>query len=173
MAENRINSRTKGNRSERVAASLFAKWTKKSFARVPSSGGLQWKAAHAKGDITCTTEGHYFPFCLEIKNYKELNFQQLLLPHLKNVKILEFWAQCKRDAELANKIPMLMMRYNGLPKDFFFVMMKEEHHLHLKLTTKNVLCIENLGLIIFTSTELWGNDYKGIKLLAKTLKNKK
>jgi hypothetical protein len=39
----------------------------------------------------------------------------------KYVEILDYWAQAKRDAAAVNKFPMLMMRYNGLPKEFYYV----------------------------------------------------
>lgn len=116
-----INSRSKGNRNERQAAGLVSKWTKKKFERTPSSGGLNWKASHAKGDITCTEDGYYFPFTIEVKAHRDINFSEILMPEKKNVKILEFWEQAKKEGKEANKIPMVMMRYNGLKKDFFFI----------------------------------------------------
>ena len=40
-----INSRSKGNRAELIAAKVMEVWAGKKFARVPSSGGLQWKTS--------------------------------------------------------------------------------------------------------------------------------
>lgn len=119
-----MNSRNKGNKGERVAADVVGAWTNKKFARVPSSGGLQWKNTNAKGDIVCTEEGHFFPFCMEIKNYGDINFEHLL--YLPKPEIMKFWSQCLRDAEIAKKCPMLWMRYNRLPKKFFFIMVPQE-----------------------------------------------
>lgn len=168
---NKINSRSKGNTNERRLAALFATWTKRTFARVPSSGGLSWKTANAKGDIICTKEGHYFPFCIEAKNYKEINFQHLL--YLDNAKILEFWAQCTRDAKIANKIPILTMRYNGMPKDLHFVVIPNDFALKLingeLIDPKNYMRFisKNHKLMIYTSTDFFQTDYSKVKTLAK------
>lgn len=167
----KINSRSKGNKNERDLAKLFKAWTKKEFARTPSSGGLQWKNSNSKGDIVCTTEGHYFPFCIEAKNYKEINFEHLL--YIQKPKILEFWAQAKRDAEKANKIPLLFMRYNGMPKDFHFVAM--ETGFYYKAYVPSVTPINplihyhngKLSLTIMPSPEFFKFSYKKVKLLAK------
>jgi hypothetical protein len=116
-----INSRSKGCKNERIAASVIKQWTKREFSRTPSSGGLQWKSSNSKGDIVSTEEGFYFPFCIEVKAHKDINFSELLMPNKKGIKILEFWEQCEGDAKKCGKIPMLMMRYNGLPREFFFI----------------------------------------------------
>lgn len=171
-----INSRSKGNKGERDVAKLMKKWTGKDFARVPSSGGLQWKNAHAKGDIVCSEEGHYFPFCIEVKNYKELNFQHLL--YLPEPDILKFWNQCLRDAEICNKAPMLIMRYNGLPKEFYFIAMRPLHYREFIKPYQDenikVMGIPHLGIIIFTTPALLEVPYKKIrKPLRKFLKTNK
>jgi len=163
----KINSRSKGNRAERVAAKLLEEWTGKKFARVPSSGGLQWKASHAKGDITCTSEGHFFPFCVEVKNYRQINFEHLL--YLKSPKVMEFWSQCEKDASIAGKIPLLMMRYDGLPKDFWFLVMRTENTHQLLLNINKGLVMLEHGLTLFTSTDLVAHNYKEIRKTAKTI----
>lgn len=182
-----INSRAKGNRGERVAAEVFQKWTGKTFSKVPRSGGLHWKTANSIGDIICTTEGHYFPFAIEVKNHKEIDFAQLLIPDLKGVKILEFWEQCSRDAERGKKIPLLLMRYDRLPKEFFFVVMTQEmaklFHTELALTNSDLKSLRfhdyktDQPLMILQSTQFFKTDYKTIKAIAKThlkkLKNAK
>lgn len=162
----KINSRSKGNRAERVAAEVLGKWTGKKFARVPSSGGLQWKNTNAKGDIVCTEEGHFFPFCVEVKNYREINFEHLL--YSKKAKIMEFWQQCERDAKIANKIPLLMMRYDGLPSSFFFIIFKRLHQHELDFVGKG-LHVEVHNLIILTTNDFQNNPYKVIKPLAKSI----
>lgn len=122
----RINSRTKGSKNERKLAKLFETWTGKKFSRTPSSGGLHWKNSQTSGDIVATTEGFFFPFSIECKNHREINFEHLL--YLKEPKIWEFWDQCQRDANggTVKKIPLLFMRYNGMPSDLHFVCMEEE-----------------------------------------------
>lgn len=177
-----INSRSKGARTERELSKVIATWSVKyEFAKTPASGGLRWKAAMSKGDIICTSEGHYFPFCIECKNHKEINFSQLLVPELKVVKIFEFWAQCDRDAKLCNKVPMLCMRYNGLPKNFFFVALPTYfwNFLNKKIDTDPIEAHmkyngEGYNLTILRSTELFKLPYKEIRLLTKEyLKNQK
>lgn len=175
-----INSRRKGSKGENNAAKLLKAWTGKSFARTPSSGGLGWKATNTKGDIVCTEEGHYFPFCVEVKNHKEINFEQLLLP-VKHRKIMEFWEQCTRDAKEAKKIPLLMMRYNGMPKGMHFIVMylldwgilagttEEKESAFVFGNGKDL----NKSIVIAMQTLLFNKPYKIIKKKAKThLKSK-
>jgi Holliday junction resolvase len=166
-----INSRTKGNKNERDLAKLFEKWSNHKFSRTPSSGGLQWKASNSKGDIVCTDEGYYFPFCIEAKNYKDINFEHLL--YLPKPKILEFWEQAKRDADKAKKIPILTMRYNGMPKDLHFVVVEAKFamllfeteiidpSLYLKFMSKKH------KLAIFNSKDFFSMPYKSVAKLAK------
>lgn len=169
-----INSRAKGCKNERTAAELVSKWTNRKFARTPSSGGLNWKSANSKGDIVCTTEGHFFPFCLEIKAHKEIDFSHLLNPKIKQPKIFEFWEQCTRDATKAKKIPILMMRYNGMPADFFFVTMELRMASILfpnELPFKRVLTYqtekEGYSLLIIPSPDFFNTSYKAVKKIAK------
>lgn len=117
----KINSRNKGSKGERVASKVLEEWTGKKFARVPSSGGLSWHTSNSTGDIICATEGHYFPFSVEVKLRDQINFDHLL--YLDKAKILDFWEQSKRDALRVNKCPIVMMRYDRLPKDFFFIIL--------------------------------------------------
>lgn len=179
-----INSRSKGARNERQIAKLFADWSKKEFSKTPASGGLQWKSANAKGDIVCTTEGHFFPFCIEAKSHKEINFSHLLIPMRvtkKNpkpiCKIMEFWKQCNRDAKKCSKIPMLLMRYNGMPEDFHFLVTTQTFakimHEELALSNDGLFSLRysdyktGTHLMIMRSTQVFNTEYKVIKLLAK------
>lgn len=120
----KINSRTKGNKGERVAAKVLETWTGKTFTRVPSSGGLGWHTSNSTGDIICSTEGHFFPFSVEVKLREKINFDHTL--YLDKAEILKFWEQSVRDAQRVQKCPIVMMRYNGLPKDFFFILVPTE-----------------------------------------------
>lgn len=174
-----INSRSKGCKAERDVAKLFKIWTKKEFARTPSSGGLQWKSSNSKGDIVCTTEGHYFPFCIEIKFHREIDFSHLLNPKIKLPKILEFWQQCLRDATKAGKVPMLLMRYNGMPADFYFMVLPQAFFykvsqgvgrpdIGLLFTKYNPDLSIKYNLQIIPSTDFFKLRYKPIKLIAKT-----
>lgn len=176
-----INSRSKGNRNERKVAALLKQWTKKDFAKTPASGGLRWKTAMSKGDVICTKEGHYFPFCVEVKAHKEIDFSHLLVPGIKNIKIMEFWEQCSRDANDCNKVPLLLMRYDRLPGEFFFAVIPTSfYHKFNKLywLGKKTLSYwdksTDLKLTFLSSVDLFAMPYKEIKSLAKTyLKNGK
>lgn len=118
-----INGKKKGAKGERMAIEFLRSFTKMDFARTPASGGLRWgKAENIAGDIVCIEKNYIFPFGIEVKFVKELKFNHLL--YLGESQIREFWEQCTRDCKRAEKIPMLLMRYNGLPKDFFFVVMR-------------------------------------------------
>lgn len=166
-----MNSRNKGNRNERGAAALITTWTGRKFERTPSSGGLQWKASFSKGDIVCTVEGHRFPFCVEVKAHREIDFSHLLNPKVKNVKVLEFWAQCLRDAEKCDKVPMLLMRYDMMPKNFFFLVLPTEFYGKLigprLLGTTTIKYKGKYNLTIIPSDQFFRFSYKEIKLLAK------
>lgn len=171
-----INSRSKGAKNERIIAKAFEEWTNKKFAKTPASGGLNWKTQNVAGDIVCCTEGHYFPFVIEGKSYDKIDFSHLLTPGIKNIDIIDFWNQAKRDAVKVNKIPMLLMRYNGLPKSFWFIVMEEDFYIQLplfakafcKVTLKYLDMEGNYKLRIVRSNEFFKTIYKEIKLNAKT-----
>lgn len=168
-----INSRRKGNKNERIAAALFTTWTKRKFERTPSSGGLQWKGSFAKGDIVCTVDRHYCPFCVEIKAHKEIDFSHLMIPGIKNVKIFEFWKQCRRDARKAKKLPLLLMRYDRLPKAFFFTAMPLDFWFAVKHLFPNVKYLHfqdfiNPAFAVISSIDFFKVDYKTIRRLTKT-----
>jgi len=119
------NSKKKGNKGERDLCKWWTLWTGLEFSRVPASGGLRWRSAHAtSGDIICTERPHdrRFQFTIESKNYKDINFEHLILGN-KKVKILEFWDQTLEDAKRSDKIPILFMRYNGMSKGMYFTIM--------------------------------------------------
>lgn len=119
-----VNSKQKGGRFERTICKWFTNWTGYEFNRVPASGGLRWKnAENITSDVACTDKDHSreFNFSIECKSYKELNFEHILLEK-KSCKILSFWEQARRDAERAKKLPMLIMKYNGMTKGEAFVL---------------------------------------------------
>lgn len=119
----KTNSKSKGNKWERDVCKFFREWTGYEFSRVPASGGLRWhKKDDIVSDVICTDEKHSKRFCcnIECKFYKELNFEHILLGNT-SCKILDFWSQAKSDANRAKKIPLLIMRYNNMPKMEAFV----------------------------------------------------
>lgn len=166
----------KGNRGQRKAVDCLRKWARKKFKSSAQYGGGGYNLDPHKGDILCDTEGHYFPFTVEVKNYKEINFCQLLQPKLKNVLILDFWAQCEGDAQRCKKVPMLMMRFNGLPADFFFIVITSEFYARLNMLTRALNCRKTLefwdkdkgaALMIMPSNEFFRMNYKEVKLEAR------
>lgn len=167
------NQRSKGNKAQRVAAGVLKAWTKKNFASTPRSGGLRWNnMRNVIGDVTCTTEGHFFPFSVEVKFYKDINFEHPM--YLDKGDLYDFWAQAQEDAVRAKKLPLLMIRYNRLPREFFFVGLKTPDFKKLftgvnNLELKRVMSIRHMGLTIINSTELVRTDYKQVKKIAKEL----
>ena len=117
------NSKNKGSRFERVVAKFWQDWTGYTFSRTPGSGGWA-KAKDSFGDLVCTDSRHSrrFPFSIECKSYQDIRFEHLLLGN-KSCKILSFWEQATYDAKRANKIPILIMKYNNMPKEeaFFLI----------------------------------------------------
>jgi len=167
------NSRTKGNKGQRIAAKVLKDWTRKPFASTPRSGGLRWGAMSTViGDVVCTKEGHYFPFCVEVKSYLHINFEHPL--YTVKGDLYSFWDQVNDDALRAKKIPLLMIRYNRLPKEFFFVGVpsKDYEQLFKGVSMKElnkVMTIQHMGLTIFTTPELVNTDYKEVRQNAKLI----
>jgi len=111
-----IHQLRKGNLNERKVAKKFQKWVGAEFARVPRSGGLRWKnKADVSGDVMCTDPKVNFPFVVETKHYKKLNFK-----FRKNNIIFTFWKQVERDANNVNKIPLLVLKSNYM-KDWVVI----------------------------------------------------
>lgn len=173
-----INSRRKGSKSERAVSKLFQSWTGYEFARTPSSGGMQWKnRSQVSGDIVCTDAIHAsrFGFSVETKFHKEINFEHLIMG-TKSSNINSFWNQAKRDADRANKIPMLLMRYNMMPRDMHFLCLPQPFFLKIKehlILDHEYLIYSGLDrIVIMNSLDFFRSDYKTIHKLAKAfLKN--
>lgn len=160
-----VNRRQKGNKAEAIVAKLMEPWTKKKFKRADTNNYIHERNAHnSKGDVVCITEGHYFPFCTEVKNYADINFEHLL--YLNEPLILKFWNQVLADAKLCNKCPLLFMRYNGLPKGFFFVAipLKIYHEIFSKhIKRPKALISEYYDLVLITTNDFFKVPYKEIK----------
>ena len=174
------NSKKKGNKGEREVSKWWQEWTKFEFSRVPASGGLRWHSTHnTVGDIMCTNEIHsrIFQFAIECKNYKDINFEHLILGN-KKVKILEFWEQTRADAERGEKVPILFMRYNGMPKDTYFVVVSRNlfsliaNHIPNNRLDYDYFIVPNRDFVILNSNDLTGIKYINLhKNLKKARKN--
>lgn len=176
-----INSRRKGKGGEKQCINFLRSWTKMDFASTPSSGGLRWgKAENVAGDVICIQKNYIFPIAIEVKFVKDINFEHLLY-HKASKKekrlvsrIEEFWMQCRRDARRAEKAPMLMMRYNGMPKDFFFIVMGQKLYRHIVGTTNKMIkpyLNYSKGVVITTSLALSKVDFKKVEQAAWTYIN--
>lgn len=169
-----INSRKKGARNERKITNLFKNWTGYDFARTPASGGLRWKHNQSiVGDLICTDERHApkFPFTIEAKSYKDINFEHLI-SHNSKIKILEFWAQAQRDSERVHKIPMLLMRYNDMERDLHFLCIPWKFFDIIKKEISfNYGYLKYMGLeeafVILSSKDLFATDYETIRILGR------
>lgn len=104
-------SKIKGSAYEAKIATLLTKEFSKEFRRVPLSGAIEY----LKGDIWTPHDTAWWPYCIECKHYKELEWNNLLTA--KSTTILQFWEQAVREAKVMNKKPLLIFRWNR-SKDF-------------------------------------------------------
>ena len=171
----KTNSKNKGSRFERTIAKSLEAWSGHAFSRTPGSGGWA-KAKDAVGDIICTDNKHSrrFAFSIECKNYKDIRFEHMLL-NMKSCKIVNFWNQATRDANKVGKLPLLIMKYNSMPKGEAFVIvtpemykfLKKKCKIHMRVTTPKI----DVGIFLLKDiTSQW--EYGYVHLHArKLLKN--
>ena len=101
----------KGSAYEAKIALLLSKEFGKEFRRVPLSGAIDY----LKGDIWMPHDTAWFPYCIECKHYKEIEWNNLLTS--KTTDMYSFWAQTIREADVMHKKPLLIFRWNR-SKDF-------------------------------------------------------
>lgn len=120
------NSKKKGNRFELKVSKWFTQWTGFKFGRTPYSGANH-NHRDLSSDVMCTDElhAHRCKISIECKSYKDIKFEHVLLGN-KGCDIERFWAQAKRDALRSKKQPILIMRYNSMPKDEFFMVVDSD-----------------------------------------------
>lgn len=105
-------SKIKGSVYEaKIRDILNKEFTNIKFERVPLSGSIEY----LKGDIWTPHDTAAWPWCIEAKHYSELEWNNLLTA--KSTDILNFWKQTIREAEVMNKKPLLIFRWNR-SKDF-------------------------------------------------------
>ena len=163
----KINSRSKGKRGERMACAFFEEWTGKNFTTIPASGGLRWKNTNTiTGDIIADEPNYIFPFSIEAKNMAELNFQHLI--YNVDSTIIDFWRQCWADGKRGKKVPLLLMRYNGLKGGMFFVVMHKNFYDMLSEAgfMLRPRLIYNTSLVISNTNELKKIPFKKAEKLA-------
>ena len=155
-------------------AAIFKTWTGYDFARTPGSGGLRWKRRDdVVGDVVCVEQRHNFPFSVETKFYKDLNFEHLVSSP-KNIKLIKFWEQACSDALRSKKTPLLLVRYNGMGATEYFAFIPKE--VYKDITTQYDLGTPALiyhtthpdhQFVIMQSITLFQLDYLDIKKIAR------
>ena len=104
-------SKLKGSAFEAKIAKYLSEEFNKQFRRVPLSGALEWM----KGDLIVIDDTAWFPWTIECKHYKSVEWNNLLTA--KSSEMFIFWTQTLREAEVMKKKPLLIFRWNR-SKDF-------------------------------------------------------
>lgn len=161
-----MNSKNKGNRFERKIGGWFTSWSGFKFERNRAGSGSWWSNKDSSSDITCTDEkhAHKCKLSIECKNYKDIKFEHVLLGN-KGCDILRFWEQVSKDANRSHKYPILCMRYNSMPSEEFFFVIKYDNFAKevQKCLTGNsmILNTPSLSLLVCMATDILENiDYK-------------
>jgi len=97
------------------------------FERMPLSGSIEY----LKGDIWTPHDTAAWPYCIECKHYKDIQWNNLLTA--KTTDLLNFWRQAVREAEVMRKEPLLIFRWNR-SKDFvgWSDNVKVDHYIEIK-----------------------------------------
>lgn len=170
-----INSKRKGNKFERTVAKWMSDWTGYKFGRTPYSGANH-QSRDLASDVMCTDErhAHRCKISVECKCYKDIKFEHILLG-TKGSEVEKFWNQATNDALRSAKVPILIMRYNSMPSNEFFMAVGEdlakEFIPFVKDTRYMVFNIGNeLNLYIFMASAVLNKvSYKRVHKLAKTI----
>lgn len=170
-----VNSKRKGNKFERTVAKWMSDWTGYKFGRTPYSGANH-QSRDLASDVMCTDErhAHRCKISVECKCYKDIKFEHILLG-TKGSEVEKFWNQATNDALRSAKVPILIMRYNSMPSNEFFMAVGEdlakEFIPFVKDTRYMVFNIGNkLNLYIFMASAVLNKvSYKRVHKLAKTI----
>ena len=97
------------------------------FERMPLSGAIEY----LKGDLWTPHDTAAWPYCIECKHYKDIQWNNLLTA--KTTDLLQFWRQAVREAEVMKKKPLLIFRWNR-SKDFegWNDDLKVDHYVEIK-----------------------------------------
>jgi hypothetical protein len=121
MIKKRINGRSKGNSFERTVAGLIIEAftdlgiEKKDCYRTPLSGGHRFASKQDPGDLLCSKRlSKLFPYAVECKCYKRINWIELLSPLAANKgQFGPWWTQACKAAGTTGKLPLLVFKGNG------------------------------------------------------------
>lgn len=172
-----MNSKRKGNRFERSVSKWFSDWSGYKFERNRAGSGAWHSNIDAGADITCTDEkhAHRCKLSIECKSYKDIKFEHTLLGN-KGSEIEKFWDQALRDADRTKKVPILVMRYNSMPRNEFFIVLDSDVAVNLlstypklRYTRYMFMNIPGKTLYIFMSSKI--RDLVDYKYLHKLVKN--
>jgi len=108
MAKRGKGSREKGKRFEREVAKRLSEWSGLEARRTPMSGG--YDKLKFPGDIIISED---FPICFELKNEEGWTLSQLLFS--EKCSILKWWEQCRNEAKISGKVPVLIFTKNFHP----------------------------------------------------------
>ena len=131
-------SKIKGSAYEAKIRDLLNKELAIEFKRMPRSGSLEY----LKGDLWTPFDTAGWPYCIECKHYKEVNWNGLLTA--KSSDLYEFWRQCVREAEVMKKKPLLIYRWNR-SKDY--VCWNDDIILTNQIEIKCFDCYFKMGLL--------------------------
>lgn len=148
-------SKNKGSVYEAKIAKLLTNEFKVEFRRVPLSGAIDY----LKGDIWTPKDTAWWPYCIECKHYKDIQWNNFLTS--KTTDMLVFWKQTIREAEVMEKKPLLIFRWNR-SKDFvaFNDELIVDHYVevksfgcHFKITLLDewIKCIKNQSFVAKSS----------------------
>jgi Holliday junction resolvase len=159
----RKNSRTKGNAFERQVAKLLNdRFNTTEFSRSPGSGAFATTHSlpeHLKiyGDLITPPR---FKYCIECKKgYNKINLYSL---YDHSSQFWKFIAQCEKDSEKCNKIPMIVFKQDRqpilaiIPNIIEFVPASKYIEIHQEITSlKKTYKIYLLEDIIKCSNSMW------------------
>ena len=121
-------SKLKGSAFETKIRDVLTEELGIKFERTPLSGSI----SYLRGDLWVPSDTKGFEFVIECKHYAELEFNNLLTA--KSTDILEFWKQALDEAQVMNKKPLVIFRWNR-SKDFILwdTDMNLEHQIEYKV----------------------------------------
>lgn len=171
-----IQSKRKGNKFERLISKWLSDWSGFKFERNRAGSGAWHSNKDAGADITCTDprHAHRCRISVECKSYRDIRFEHILLG-TKGSEIEKFWRQAETDAKRTGKVPILIMRYNSMPKAEFFMVVDSElaegfltegmyDHRFMAINT------DEYSLYVFMASAVKATvNYKDIHKLAKNL----
>lgn len=127
-ASTKSKSKSKGNAFERDLCKVLQDWTGFKFIRVPLSGGFRGiDSPYFIGDVVVEDFKNEFPFTVEAKYRKELNFKMSEDYVLKYPKtIIKFWQQVSSDCKRSGKKPILFTKTLGQRSNDWVVFITEK-----------------------------------------------